>query len=203
MAIPAAAAPAPKTLRLAAGAKAENRLRRFLEQDASLKARFDDAARREEAYLAESRESGLRDSIADFSGEELRQRFSADKRRLAQSLPGMDAAPATGCRDLAACPIPELAVEASDARGLADAVRGLVRPWMLLQAARGTTLELVSADGPGDAALVMRLKDLDAAPITVNVSPRLLGGFRVWLDRPLVLAAIYDRERSAALLATR
>jgi hypothetical protein len=35
------------------------------------------------------------------------------------------------------------------------------------------------------------------------VSPRLLGGFKVWFDEPLVLASVYGRERDAALKSRR
>lgn len=47
-AVPALAA--PLSVRLSGGAKAEDKLRRFVEQDARLKARLEDAARREEAF---------------------------------------------------------------------------------------------------------------------------------------------------------
>ena len=203
LALPAAAEMSSK-VRLAGGLKAEEKLRRFVERDARFKARIQDAARREEAFLAESRESTLRDSVSDFSGERLRAGIETargeERKRALEILPGMKPpSDAPVCFDLPGCVTPDLAMEAPDAERLPDAVRRLVRPWMLLQAERGSELELSSVEGPGDAALTMRLKDLDAAPLVINVTPRLLGGFKVWLDRPLVLAALYSREREAAL----
>jgi len=69
---------------------------------------------------------------------------------------------------------------------------------MLLQQARGSSVEITPAT-TGDAVLTLKLKGLDAPPLTLNVSPRLLGGFKVWFDSPLVLASLYGRERDAAL----
>lgn len=196
----AAPALAASPVRLSGGAKAEDRLRRFVEQDASLKARLDDASRREEAFVAESRETDLRDAVSDFSGERLRS--GLDKNALS-ALPGMKAAPLPSCHTLAACPTPELAVDVADPARLAETVRRLVRPWMVLQQARGSEAVVAAAEGPGDAALTVKLRDLDAQPLVLNVSPRLLGGFKVWFERPLVLAALYGRERDAALRASR
>jgi hypothetical protein len=180
-----------QSLRLSGGRKAEDRLRAFVEKNATLKARFDDAAAREEAFVSEVRESGLRDAVSDFSGDRLRRGF-------VESLPGMRA-PGLGCVTLSDCAVPELAAEAVEARELPDTVRRLVRPWLLLQQARGSSVELIPQEGAGDAALIVRLRDADSAPMTLNVAPRLLGGFKVWFDRPFVLAALYDRERAAVL----
>lgn len=200
------AAPAPT--RLSGGSKAEDKLRRFVEQDAALKARLEEASRREEAYFAEMRESDLRDAVSDnVPTESLRsalEKSSADRRKEALSvLPGMKAAGAPVCRTITECPVPELALDVSDARRLPDSVRRLVRPWLVLQQARGSEVILSAVEGPGDAALTVRLKDLDAQPLVLNVSPRLLGGFKVWFERPLVLAALYGQEREAVLRSTR
>jgi hypothetical protein len=177
-----------------AGPKAEDRLRRFVSENAALRARLDDAARREEAFVADLRESALRDA---FSGDRLRRGF-------VEGLPGMSKpAPGAPCRSLSECAVPDLALAADDAATLPETVRRLVRPWLLLQQARGSRVDLTPVEGPGDAALLVRLRDSDAAPLVVNVTPRLLGGFKVWLDRPFVLAALYDRERSAALSSRR
>ncbi|UPT73775.1 MAG: hypothetical protein M0D55_18305 [Elusimicrobiota bacterium] len=207
----AAAAPAlaASPVRLTGGAKAEDKLRRFIEQDAALKARLDEAARREEAYVAEARESDLRDAVSDFSGESLRsalEKTSAEKRKdLVSGLPGMASAPklSAPCRSVDDCANPELALDVADSRALAESVRRLVRPWMVLQQARGSEAVVSAVDGPGDAAIAVKLKDLDAQPLILNVSPRLLGGFKVWFERPLVLAALYGREREAVLRSSR
>jgi hypothetical protein len=203
LATPLFAASAPKSVRLSAGPKAEDKLRRFVEQDARLKARLDDAARREEFYLAEVRESGLRDAVSDIHfGDDMSEpeKTPGQKRQgKLETLPGMKPAAVPLCRSIDACPTPDLALDVSDAGQLPDSVRRLVRPWMVLQQARGSEVELSSIDGPGDAALSLKLKDLDAQPLIINVSPRLMGGFKVWFERPLVLAALYGREREALL----
>lgn len=203
----AAPALAASPVRLSGGAKSEDRLRRFVEQDASLKARLDDAARREEAFVAESRETDLRDAVSDFSGERLRAGLEksegARRKDMLSALPGMKPAAVPSCRTLSDCPTPELAVDVADPARLAETVRRLVRPWMVLQQARGSEAVIAAAEGPGDAALTVKLRDLDAQPLVLNVSPRLLGGFKVWFERPLVLAALYGRERDAALRVAR
>ncbi len=206
LALPAAAA--PQSVRLSGGAKAEDKLRRFVSQDARLKARLDEAARREEFYIAEARESDLRDAVSDAdSGNHLRSALektaSSKRQNLLETLPGMKAAATPACHTLAACPIPELALDVADAGRLPDSMRRLVRPWMVLQNARGSSVELSAVDGPGDAALSVTLTNLDAQPLIINVSPRLLGGFKVWFERPLVLAALYGREREAVLNSPR
>ncbi|MBI4061688.1 MAG: hypothetical protein HY403_09685 [Elusimicrobia bacterium] len=204
-----AASAASARVRLSGGAKAENKLRRFIEQDARLKARLHEATRREEFYLAEARESDLRDAVSDAPlGDALRaglEKTAGDKRRgLIETLPGMRVLPSGAvCPTVAACPVPDLALDVADAEHLPDSLRRLVRPWMVLQQARGSDIELASIDGPGDAALSVKLKDLDAQPLLINVSPRLLGGFKVWFERPLVLAALYGRERDAVMRSAR
>lgn len=206
LAVPALAA--PSAVRISAGKKAEDKLRRFIERDPRLKARLAEAARREEYYLAEARESDLRDAVSDIhAGERLLtglENSVGDKRRdLLSSLPGMKAPPLPACHTVSACPTPELALDVLDPDELSDSVRRLVRPWLVLQQARGSSLVLTPVDGPGDAALSVKLKGLDAQPLIVNVSPRLLGGFKVWLERPLFLAALYGRERDALLRSSR
>ena len=205
----AASAPHRSIVRLSAGSKSENKLRRFVSQDALLKARLDEAARREEFYIAEARESDLRDAVSDIhSGDQLRSglaKTAGEKQKdLLETLPGIKAfGTATVCHTIATCPTPDLALDVADAEHLPDSVRRLVRPWMVLQQARGSVVELASIDGTGDAALSLKLEDLDASPLIINISPRLLGGFKVWFERPLVLAALYGREREAVLSAVR
>ena len=197
--IAAAVAPvraADKPLFLTGGPRSEDALRRFVHRDPRLKAKLDDIASREEAFLADSRDSDLRDAVSDKSGsDEL-------KRRLAQ-MPGLKTAATGSCRALADCETPDLALDVSDAELLPDALRGLVRPWMLLQRARGSELKISPIDADGDAVLTVKLRDLDTPPLTLNVTPQLLGGFKVWFDQPFLLAAVYGREREAALKSTR
>lgn len=208
LAAPAFGASIPKPVRLSRGAKAEDKLRLFVEQDSRLKARLNEAARREGYYIEQARESDLHDAVSDtVSGDTLRSSLkmtTGEKRQdLLGALPGMKTSAIPSCRTVVECPTPDLALDVADAERLPDSVRRLVRPWMVLQQARGSEVELSSIDGPGDAALSVKLKDLDAQPLIINVSPRLLGGFKVWFERPLVLAALYGREREAVLHPTR
>jgi hypothetical protein len=183
---------ADKPLFLTGGPKAEDALRRFVERDPKLKAKLDDAAQREEKNVAALRDPDLRDSVADTGRSGLLSR-----------LPGMKAPPPPTCLALADCAKPDLSAEVSDASLVPDALRRLVRPWMMLQQARGSEVVLSAETGAGDAALKVGLKGLSAAPLTVNVAPGAAGGFRVWFDRPQELAALYVRERDAALKAKR
>lgn len=194
--LPLSARAAGKPLRLSGGPKSEDALRRFMTSDKRLKAKLDDAAAREEAFLAESRDNDLRDAVSDVPAPDRLKRQIED-------LPGMKAPPAGACATLADCATPELAMDVPDAELLPDALRRMVRPWMLLQQSRGSEVAIEPAPEGGDAALVVTLRDLDAPRLTLNVSPRLLGGFKVWFDQPLVLASLYGRERDAALKPRR
>lgn len=184
----AGTASAAPSLRLS-GSKAEDKLRRFVAGDKALRERLADVAAREAVFRAEARESDLRDAVSDAPPE---------RERLLEQLPGLRRPTVTGCVSLKDCVTPELAADVADASELPDAVRRLVRPWMLLQEARGSVAVVSSASG-GDALLTVTLRDLDAAPLVLNATPRLLGGFKVFFDQPLQLAELYGRERAAAL----
>lgn len=186
---------ADKPLRLSGGPKAEDALRKFVSGNPKLKAKIDDAAKREEAFLAENRDTDLRDAVSDAT--------PPSRAQLLEKLPGLKAPVAANCAALADCATPDLALDVPDAEQLPDALRSLVRPWMLLQAARGSAIALSPASDGGDAVLSVTLKGVQAAPMILNVSPRILGGFKVWFDQPLVLASIYGRERDAVLKSPR
>jgi hypothetical protein len=198
---------ADKPLFLTGGPKAEDALRRFVERDPRLKVKLDEASRREEVLLARDREPDLRDSVSDLNGpDQLKQRLAqasaTDRAALLRQLPGLKAPDAPSCRALTECSNPALSLEVADAELLPDAVRRLVRPWMLLQQARGSEVELTPASGTGDAALNVALKGVASAPLTLNVTANRPGSFTVWFDRPQELAALYVRERDAALKAS-
>lgn len=198
-AVPALAGP----VRLKGGSKAEEKLRKFVAQDKKLNARLLDAVRREEAFVAEARESDLRDAVSDHAIVDLPseiQKTSGEKRKsLIETMPGMKAVAGPACATLADCPAPVLSMEVSDARNLPDTMRVMIRPWMTLQQARGSEIEVVTAEGAGDAAVTVKLKGVEADPLVLNVSPHLLGGFAVWFDHPEAAAALYARERQAVL----
>lgn len=188
----AAAAPvraADKTLILS-GNKSEDVLRRFVERDPQLKAKLDDAAAQEEETPLDGRDPDLRDAVSDRAG-------------LLSQLPGLKTVALASCRSLSDCATPDLALDVSDAELLPGAVRGLLRPWMLLQQARGSELRVTPIGAEGDAILAVKLRDLDAPTLTLKLAPRPLGGFKIWFDQPLFLAALYGRERDAALKSPR
>jgi len=194
-------------LRLKGGTKSENKLRVFVSTDAKLKARIQDAIKREERFVAEARESDLRDAVSDSSLNDLHadlEKSTGEKRKtVLESMPGMKAYGGPACASLAACVEPDMTIEVSDASDVPDTLRRMIRPWMTLQQERGSEIEVVTAEGEGDAALIVKLKGVDAAPLALNVSPHLLGGFSVWFDQPEAAAALYARERAAVLNAPR
>ncbi|HXT00451.1 MAG TPA: hypothetical protein VN915_07230 [Elusimicrobiota bacterium] len=199
---------ADKPLFLTGGPKAEDALRRFVERDPKLKAKLDAAAAREEALLAKDRDPDLRDAVAEMNGpDQLQRRLVAaspsERKILLEGLPGLLAPAAPACPALSECAEPELSVAVTDASLLPDALRRLVRPWMLLQQARGSKVELSPAEGEGDAALTVALKGLAAEPLTVDVTPLGASGYKVAFERPQELAALYSREREAALKSAR
>lgn len=196
----AAAAPASAgPVRLKGGPKSEDALRRFVEQDAKLKARLVDAVKREEAFVAEARDSDLHDAVSDSAASlenipTTAATVSGDRRRMIiEALPGMKAPGGPVCASITDCS-PELSVEVADAREIPDAMRRMIRPWMALQQARGGVLDVRTADGAGDAAVIMDLKG--PWPLTLNVSPHLLGGFKLWIDHPEDAASLWQRERA-------
>lgn len=202
VAAPAFAGP----IRLKGGAKSEEKLRSFIISDAKLRARLDDAAKREAAFVAEARESDLRDAVSDTAASDipvaLTQTTGEKRKAVLEAMPGMKAVYGPFCATLTVCASPEMSVEVPDSRELSDTIRAMVRPWMVLQQARGSEIAVSPAEGAGDAALIVTLKGVDAQPLTLNVSPHLLGGFTVWYDQPQVAAGLYARERSAVLKKT-
>ena len=199
MAVPVFAGP----VRLKGGSKSENKLRRFVENDAKLKARIQDAIKREERFVAEARESDLRDAVSDASLNDFHaqlERTTGEKRKaVLESLPGMKAYGGPACATLAACVEPDMSIEVSDSGDVPGTLRRMIRPWMTLQQERRSEIQVVTAEGEGDAALIVKLKGLNAPPLMLNVSPHLLGGFSVWFDQPEDAAALYARERAAVL----
>lgn len=172
-------------LRLGAGPKADDKLRRFVAENRDLRSRLDDAMRREALFRLEAGETDLRDAVADPIHS---------KEELIEKLPGMKVPPASKCPTFDACHQPEFAEAVEHSELLPDAIRRLMRPWMLLQDARGYKTE-VTPSTKDDALLIVTLKGLSDAPLVLNVSPRLLGGFNVWFDEPARLASLYERER--------
>jgi hypothetical protein len=200
----AAAAPAlAGPMKLKGGPKSEDKLRRFVENDSKLKARIQDAVKREQRFVAEARESDLRDAVSDTSINDLHanlEKSSVEKRKaILESMPGMRAYAGPACATLAACVAPEMSLEVPNASDVPDTIRRMVRPWMALQQARGAELEVATAEGEGDAALIVKLKGVNAVPLRLNVSPHLIGGFAVWFDHPEAAAELYARERAIVL----
>lgn len=192
----------PAAFELKGGAKAEESLRRFIGSDPAVQARLADASARSQAMTEELRSSDLRDALAEGRPEVVEQppadASGEERAAFLEGLPGMRALPGSACRSLADCATPEMSVEVTEGRWLPDALRRLIRPWMLLQRARRSSLEL-SPRAEGDAVLAMKLRGIDAPPMTLQVTPSPLGGFTVGFARPEGLADLYARERAAAL----
>ncbi len=136
-AVVAPARGADKPLFLTGGPKAEDALRRFVERDPKLKAKLDDAAQREETLLVADRDPDLRDAVSDDNGPDrlkrrLAQASAPDRAALLSQLPGLKTLAAPTCLALSECADPEMSVEVADSSLLPDALRRLVRPWMLL-----------------------------------------------------------------------
>jgi hypothetical protein len=198
-AVSASAAP----MKLKGGPKSEDKLRRFVENDAKLKARIQDAIKREARFVAEARESDLRDAVSDTSINDLHanlEKSSVEKRKaILESMPGMRAFAGPACATLDSCVAPDMSLEVANASDVPATLRRMVRPWMALQQARGSEIEVATAEGEGDAAIIVKLKGVNAVPLRLNVSPHLIGGFAVWFDHPEAAAELYAREREIAL----
>lgn len=173
-------------LRLAAGPKAEDKLRRFVAEDRALRARLDDAVRREAVFRAEARETDLRDAVAETP---------VTREDIIAQLPGMQVPPASNCPTFVECHQPPFSETVAHHELLPDAIRRMLRPWMLLQEARGRKLDVVPSK-TDNALLTAKLIGLEDAHLVLNVSPSMLGGFNVWFDEPARLAALYERERA-------
>jgi hypothetical protein len=176
---------AEKPLHFIGGPHDEAELQAFLSESPALKARLEGAIRQEASQPPIAEETDLRDAVADVPA------------------PSAKAPAPSACRTLADCAAPELEIDAPTAREIPGSIGRLVRPWMLLQKARGATLWIAAADGPGDAALVMNPQGLRSAALKVHVTARSVGGFKIWLEDPLVLAWEYGDARGAVLGGAR
>lgn len=180
--------------------EAEYRLRAWLELDDTLQAKL---GQLEAQHAAPFADPGLRDSVSDApSAGDLRRRIEqaqTDKRRqLAARLPGMSAPDIRGCPTLGDCAQPPLALDVDDPEHLRAALRALLRPWMLLAQARGRKLRVEPSE-KADQLVRLESPALGVKDAAVLVRARPEGGYHLWLDRAFELAAVYGRERDAAL----
>lgn len=178
----------------------EDRLRAWLETDVSLSRRL--AAIEDSPVSPAAFDPDLRDSVSDApSLGDLRRRIEeseADKRRaLASKLPGMDEPSFETCLTLGECAQPPLSVEVADRAHLRAAARSLIRPWLLLQKARGGWVKVEAARKNGQL-VIMSLPEL-GRKAAIKVEPKTGGGYRVWFDDGLALAHLFGIERDAAL----
>lgn len=209
MLLSAAARAADKPARLTGDAAAEESLRQFIEHNPKFQARLNAIAQREQALANQNRDADLKDAVADTPNPDaIRDRLAhagaGDRSGLLATMPGFKTVSPSTCHALVDCANPDLATDVGEKELVTSAVRDLVRPWMLLQQARGKKLVLTPlADATDDGVLSMKLKGIDAPLVQLNVTPRPLGGFKIWFDQPLVLASIYGRERGAILKTPR
>lgn len=175
------------------GPKSDAELHNFLSDDESLQSRLNDIATVEDALLIDRREADLRDAPRDADSPVT----PPPPKAVADSLPGVK--PVVPCESLQDCATPELATNVFAAKEISEGLGRLLKPWVILQKARHSELSLTSVDSPASAVLAMRLDDVDTGTIYFNVTSLDNGGFKVWASEPLVLAALYAKERETAL----
>ena len=180
---------------------AEFGLKRWLGDQPAVKLKLARLKSQADAYAAE-RPTDLRDAAAGappFS-DRLREAGPLDRRDLLESLPGMRPNPLAACRTLESCAEPPVVVEASRAVEVGPAVWALIRPWMLLQQARGRELGVMvgESDADSDRFATLELESSDMT-LELNVAALPQGGFQVWLAGGANAAAAFKAARRPLL----
>ena len=120
-------------------------------------------------------------------------------RRLMERLPGMAPKPFASCRVLEGCAEAPLAFHIEKGEHVPETVAALVRPWVLLQKARGKELIFNFAPGAGDRLMNMNLEGLPQASFAVHISAPLTGGCEVSLRGRPDPSRLFDEQRRAVL----
>lgn len=198
------AAPAKLTLSARQSAKADVRLRSWMESQPAIAKGVAAAIEREAAWRPVL-DPDLRDAVSDSPSFHDRIQVAEGRKRQAMlsAMPGLKVPEAPVCGQLKDCVLPPLTAEVDDAEHLRLAIRSLIRPWLLLQQARGGSLALEAASGEGERIMTFSISELALRNVGVNVTAKPEGGYHVWLDQALVLSEIYDQQRQAALASGR
>jgi len=181
-------------------AKAEDRLRAWLDQDAGVRAKLGQVAAAQApaaqaAAPAPFADPDLKDAVAEAPQPDQK----AARRQLLSRLPGLAAPQSQGCASPEECRVPPLVMDIAPGGSIEPAIRAMVRPWIWLADERG--LRLAVAPAPKSEAgqvLVLKLKGLGPSGTALNIRPRPEGGFHLWFDRAFELAEAYAREQAAA-----
>lgn len=131
----------------------------------------------------------LRDAVANGAG--------AEKKRLADRLPGMSKEPFALCRDLERCREAPQSLHVEDTALIDEAFVALARPWFHLQKARGKAAGVAVEPGVGVKIELEGLEGL--AFVTLEAMPTPTGGFDVSLAQGRGAAERYAAERAAVL----
>lgn len=196
------AVPAKLSISARQSAKADIRLRSWMQTQPGISKGLAAAIEREAAWRP-AMDPDLRDAVSDSPPLHDRIQVAEGKKRqsLLSALPGLKVPEAPTCADLKDCPLPPLAVDVDDSEHLRLAIRSLIRPWLLLQQARGGPLALEAAGGEGEKILSFSIPELSLKDVGVNITAKPEGGYHIWLDQALVLSSVYGQQRDAVLSA--
>lgn len=176
--IPAPMPPSPEPALHSSDWSVEEKLRVWLSGQ-----KFDSKPK---AVLPAEDMSDLKDAVASPAPppeirDDILRAQGAQRQQLAERLPGMAAEPFDFCRDLEHCTRARTSFHVDDESLVRDAVAAVVRPWIILEKARGDALAFEPVEGAGDKILDLKLKSLPNAALGVHVEPVSTGGYDVWL----------------------
>jgi hypothetical protein len=143
-------------------------------------------------------EPDLKDALAP---KRLEGMDPSDKRALIERLPGMAQEVFLSCRTLESCPKAPSSFFVRREELVGNAAAALIRPWMLLQKARGRELSL-SAGTKGELAR-FSVAGLPKTRLGIVSQPAPGGGYVVRLRGPKDPSAVYESERFSALASLR
>ena len=188
-------------------AVAEAGLKDWMRQQPALKKKLAALAREARRIEAE-RPSDLRDAPSSIpSAEALRSRLEAaapaERQALLERLPGLKADPLQACARLETCSSAPLSFDVERSAQVGPAVWALIRPWMLLQQARGFELGVLVDEEKGDRLLKLELEGEPRLALSLHAEAAPEGGFRLWLDGAPEAADWFARTRLAVLAPGR
>lgn len=185
---------------------ADNHLTAWLDSQSQLSRKLSVSAKKAKKWRDAARNSGLKDSIASRTAAG-RSVGGADAPRrarpLMERLPGMGPEPFASCRMMEGCTEAPYGFFVEKEEDVSRAVAALVRPWVLLQQARGQELLLDLAPGPGERIINLKMAGLPQASLQVYVGARLTGGYEVTLRGRPEPGELFAEQRRLVLAAAR